>query len=200
MKGLSIKQKILALAMLPLLLLALAGVWTGFDQARDLRDLGRDTLRQSLLDARRDQLANYMELALSAVEPALARGEPERAKDLLRALRFDGDSGYFFVYDTHGVQVVSGDNPSREGNDYWSSSTPDGRALVQEYIEAAKRGGDYLEYGWTKPGQDAPSPSSPTSSPCPAPTGCWAPASTSTTSTPWSPPSTRSSPEPCARA
>ena len=45
--------------------------------------------RQSLLDARRDQLANYMELALSAVEPALARGEPERAKDLLRALRFE---------------------------------------------------------------------------------------------------------------
>ncbi|WP_346840366.1 methyl-accepting chemotaxis protein [Metapseudomonas otitidis] len=158
MKGLSIKQKILALSMLPLLLLALAGAWTGFDQARDLRDLGRDTLRQSLLDARRDQLANYMELALSAVEPAIARGEPERAKDLMRALRFDGDSGYFFVYDTHGVQVVSGDNPSREGNDYWSSSTPDGRALVQEYIEAAKRGGDYLEYGWTKPGQDAPSP------------------------------------------
>ena len=69
MNRLSIRQKILLLALLPVVALATISAWLFVSQARELRDLSRDDLRESLLAAKREQLANYMELALSAVAP-----------------------------------------------------------------------------------------------------------------------------------
>ncbi|MGA4636693.1 methyl-accepting chemotaxis protein [Pseudomonas solani] len=161
MNRLSIRQKILLLALLPALLLASISAWLFVSQARELGALSRENLHESLLAAKREQLANYMELALSAVTPLAnteAEAGRERIKAALRALRFDQGNGYFFAYDSHGVQVMSADNPAREGKSYWDSTSPDGRHLVREYVEAGVAGGGYVEYSWTKPGEEEPSP------------------------------------------
>lgn len=147
----SIKQKILLLALLPLLLLAAVSTWINVQQSLRLNQLSGDSLYRSLYDSRKQQLANYAELAMSGIAPLLKRQDVEGAKAQLRNLRFDGGTGYFFVYDAQGVQVMSADNPARENNNYLDSTSPDGRHLVKEYVELAKRGGGYIEYHWPKP-------------------------------------------------
>ncbi|BCD88475.1 hypothetical protein PSm6_48820 [Pseudomonas solani] len=201
MNRLSIRQKILLLALLPVLALATISAWLFVSQARELRDLSRDDLRESLLAAKREQLANYMELALSAVAP-LANGDSaagrERIKEALRSLRFDGGSGYFFAYDSQGVQVMSADNPAREGTGYWDSTSPEGRHLVREYVEAGAAGVATWNTAGRGPARRSPRRSSPTWCRCPTATGCWAPASTSTTWKRSSPGWSGNSPLPCA--
>ncbi|OYD25599.1 methyl-accepting chemotaxis protein [Oceanimonas baumannii] len=150
MRQLSIRQKILLLALFPLLLLAAVSTWVNVSQSVRLKELSGQSLNDSLFDARKQQLANYMELAITGIQPLLARGDTDAAKAQLRRLRFDDGSGYFFVYNHDGVQVVSADNPAREGNNYFGSTSPDGRYLVQEYIELGRNGGGYVEYSWPK--------------------------------------------------
>ncbi|NLJ92183.1 MAG: methyl-accepting chemotaxis protein [Aeromonadales bacterium] len=151
MNRFSIKQKILLLALLPLLLLAAVSTWINVQQSVRLNQLSSDTLHDSLFEARKTQLANYMELAISGVAPLIKQGKWEAAKDQLRQLRFDEGTGYFFVYDQKGTQIMSGDNPAREGKIYLNSTSPSGRHLVQEYIALSQQGGGYLEYSWPKP-------------------------------------------------
>lgn len=151
MNRLSIRQKILLLALLPLLLLAAVSTWINVNQSLRLKQLSGDSLHRSLSDARKQQLASYMELAISGISPLLQRGEIEAAKAQLRRLRFDDGTGYFFVYNSKGVQIVSADNPARENNNYLDSTSPDGRHLVQEYVALGREGGGYIEYSWPKP-------------------------------------------------
>ncbi|MCC4263952.1 methyl-accepting chemotaxis protein [Oceanimonas baumannii] len=150
MRQLSIRQKILLLALFPLLLLAAVSTWVNVSQSVRLKELSGQSLHDSLFNARKQQLANYMELAITGIQPLLARGDTDAAKAQLRRLRFDDGSGYFFVYNHDGVQVVSADNPAREGNNYFGSTSPDGRYLVQEYIDLGRNGGGYVEYSWPK--------------------------------------------------
>ncbi|MBR9856416.1 MAG: methyl-accepting chemotaxis protein [Gammaproteobacteria bacterium] len=151
MNRLSIRQKILLLALLPLTLLAAVSTWVNVNQSLRLKELSGESLHRSLFDARKQQLANYMELAVSGISPLLQQGNIDAAKAQLRRLRFDNGSGYFFVYNGEGVQVVSADNPAREGNNYLGSTSPDGRHLVQEYVSLGRQGGGYVEYSWPRP-------------------------------------------------
>ncbi|MGO1793834.1 MAG: methyl-accepting chemotaxis protein [Oceanisphaera sp.] len=158
MNRLSIRQKILLLALLPLLLLAAVSTWVNVNQSLRLKQLSSDSLHSSLTDARKQQLSNYIELAITGIAPLLKRGDIAAAKAQLRQLRFDEGTGYFFVYDTQGMQVVSADNPARENNNYLDSTSPDGRHLVQEYVALGEQGGGNIEYHWPKPDtqQNAP--------------------------------------------
>ncbi|MBO1518260.1 methyl-accepting chemotaxis protein [Oceanisphaera pacifica] len=158
MNRLSIKQKILLLALLPLLLLAAVSTWVNVNQSLRLKQLSSDSLHSSLTDARKQQLSNYTELAITGITPLLERGDINAAKAQLRQLRFDEGTGYFFVYNTQGMQVVSADNPARENKNYLDSSSPSGRHLVQEYVALGEQGGGIIEYNWPKPDtqQNAP--------------------------------------------
>ncbi|MBU3823245.1 MAG: methyl-accepting chemotaxis protein [Candidatus Oceanisphaera merdipullorum] len=151
MNLLSIKQKILLLALVPLLLLAAVSTWINVNQSLRLNKLSGDSLYQSLYDARKQQLANYAELAITGIGALLQRNEVVATKAQLRRLRFDGGTGYFFVYNTQGQQIVSADNPARENHNYLDSTSPEGRYLVQEYVALAAKGGGYIEYNWPKP-------------------------------------------------
>ena len=155
MQALSIKQKIMVLAILPVLLLALILTWQSIRQARAIADMSITQMQASLFAERRAQLDAFLELAITA---SVTAPDEESRKRILRQLRYEQGENYFFVYDTQGVQVVSADNPAREGQNFYNSTTPDGRHLVREYIQAAQRGGDYVEYNWPRVGSSVPAP------------------------------------------
>src|SRR5690606_24617489 len=46
----------------------------------------------------------------------------------------------------------------REGKNFFDSKSPDGRYLVREYLQAAAKGGAYVQYSWPRPGASAPAP------------------------------------------
>ena len=74
----------------------------------------------------------------------------ERAKQILRQLRFDdsGDVGYVFVYDNEGNSIAHGVNQSLEGKNLYNFKDPNGVLLIRELIEAAESGGGFVEYDW----------------------------------------------------
>ncbi|PTB91089.1 methyl-accepting chemotaxis protein, partial [Marinobacter sp. Z-F4-2] len=69
-----------------------------------------------------------------------------------------GSTGYFFAYDTRGVNVMHGVNQSLEGKNLWDFQDPNGTFLIRELVKAARNGGGYVPYGWknSETGQVAP--------------------------------------------
>ena len=62
------------------------------------------------------------------------------AWEILRQLRFNdsGSTGYFFAYDTRGVNVMHGVNQSLEGKNLWDFQDPNGTFLIRELVKAAR--------------------------------------------------------------
>jgi len=65
---------------------------------------------------------------------------------------------YLFVTATDGLELVNPAQPSLEGMDLTGLKDSKGKALVDEYIAAALKGGSaWVEYYWYKPGSNTPS-------------------------------------------
>jgi len=155
MTNLSIRKRILLLAIVPVLFLAVALTVLSINHTNSVAQLSAGQLKESLYNERRAQLDAFLELATTATA---AVSDPEQKKAILRTLRYEKGQNYFFVYDKNGVQVVSADNPEREGKNFLQSKSPEGRFLVQEYIAAANKGGDYVQYNWPRAGSKTPAP------------------------------------------
>jgi methyl-accepting chemotaxis protein len=155
MPQLSISQRIMLLAILPVAILALVLTLFAIQHSQAVATLSAEQLKSSLYQERKDQLDALLELAVTASNSV---ADPEQKKTILRTLRYDNGKNYFFVYDQDGVQIVSADNPEREGKNFLQSTSPDGRKLVQEYLTAASQGGAFVQYNWPKAGSTEPSP------------------------------------------
>jgi methyl-accepting chemotaxis protein len=79
-------------------------------------------------------------------------------RDIARPLRFDGGTGYVFVYDMDGLTLVLGPTPQVEGTSRINFKDPNGKLLIQEMIQAARRGGGTVVYDYPKPGSSEPLP------------------------------------------
>ncbi|WP_404398529.1 methyl-accepting chemotaxis protein [Idiomarina loihiensis] len=155
MARLSIKLRILLLAAVPTVLLGVVLIVISVMSANDISQTSVEQQREALYQQKRQELDRLLEMAITAGKKA---SNQDQLKDILRNLRYDNGQNYFFVYNTDGVQVVSADDPSREGQNYYDSRSPEGRYLVREYIDAAKQGGGYVEYNWPKAGSSVASP------------------------------------------
>ncbi len=156
----TIKQKILLLAVLPLVL-ALAAI-TGLVnyQARALVVSQSEVVFNALMDIRKRELKNYASLARGAVEHvysdnAIDDGTAQQiVKRILTDLDYSED-GYFFAYTTEGVNVVHPRQPFRIDQNWWSLTDRENRPVIQNLITEAKNGGGYTEYQWEKPSEGA---------------------------------------------
>jgi methyl-accepting chemotaxis protein len=107
----------------------------------------RDTLK-SLVDSEVQVLAARLQSAKTAPEQiAIIQAETD-------PLRFFTDrSGYFFTYDTKGVRINVPINKSLNGKNVADLKDPNGFQFVRAFIDAATRGGDFVEYQFEKAGQ-----------------------------------------------
>jgi len=80
----------------------------------------------------------------------------ERAKDAIRAIRYSAHNDYFFAFTFDGLGLVSGGNTKLEGRNCLDIKDPNGVRFISEFIEAAKRGGDYTDYEWERDGKRVP--------------------------------------------
>ena len=93
---------------------------------------------------------------------ALIAAKGEAAFPELRATDgpFVFHNTYVFVDSAKGVELVNPDFPGLEGRSLWRLRNQEGRSIVQEYINLAKkRGQGWIGYYWPKPGDDAKHPS-----------------------------------------
>ena len=150
-----LKAKILALAVAPLLLaIAVIGALLAVETKR-LEDQQTQVLEDALLSTKRDELRNYIALALTSIAHLYDAGRDdsaakEQAKAILSSMNF-GDDGYFFVYDKTGLNLVHPRQPDLVGTNLWNMRDSDGTYVIRELIERANEGGGFQRYLWPKP-------------------------------------------------
>lgn len=81
----------------------------------------------------------------------------EKIKELIRGLRFN-ESGYFWVDDFQGINIVHSTFPSEEGKDRIDYQDQKGNYIIKPETELAQKPeGGFWEYWWPKPNETEPS-------------------------------------------
>lgn len=149
-----IKNKIITLAILPLVLAVLVINLSVYFASYAQLSEQQATLRKDLLAAKKAELSKYLHLAETSISKLYAQPDTpdvrEQVKRVLRDLRYDAD-GYFFVYDFKGINQVLGPKPELEGKDLSGLKDETGNYFVQNIIAAARSGEGYVQYLWPKP-------------------------------------------------
>ncbi len=136
-----------AIAMTSLLLISAESLWT---------------LRSSLMNERRENLASLTDSAVSSLSHfhALAqKGEmteeeaKRRAAETVSTLRY-GESGYFWIHTRDLRMVMHPIKPAMNGTDVSAMEDADGNALFVDMDRVIKaKGAGFVHYQWPKPGE-----------------------------------------------
>ncbi|HEY9067475.1 MAG TPA: cache domain-containing protein [Burkholderiaceae bacterium] len=150
-----LKAKILWLAVAPLVLAVVAIGGLLVLETQRLERQQSQLLEDTLLAAKRDELRNYIALALTSIDHLYGAGRDddaakEQAKAILSSMNY-GDDGYFFVYTTDGLNLVHPRQPDLIGTSLWNMHDSEGTYVIRELIARAKEGGGFQRYLWPKP-------------------------------------------------
>lgn len=150
--SLSIKSRLYVLALIPLLAITIGMLSVTYLKTSSLNLEQAQVTRQNMMDTKKSELKQFLQLATSSVEPLLKQGAPlEDALPILRSLKY-GETGYIFAYDSKGVRIVTGDSDKGIGESFWDLQDKKGNFLIQDLIRNAKTG-DYTTYYFPKLGE-----------------------------------------------
>jgi len=150
--SLSIKSRLYVLALIPLLAITIGMLSVTYMKTSSLNLEQAQVTRQNMMDTKKSELKQFLQLATSSVEPLLKQGAPlEDALPILRSLKY-GETGYIFAYDSKGVRIVTGDSDKGIGESFWGLQDKKGNFLIQDLIRNAKTG-DYTTYYFPKLGE-----------------------------------------------
>ncbi|MBZ0329797.1 cache domain-containing protein [Halomonas sp. ANAO-440] len=150
------RTKLTLLTLLPLLILIAGVTFFAIHQSARLSGVQSEILKDGLLQAKKAELKNYMELSYTAIrdiyeDPSLPREVAQGlVADAFHRMEY-GSDGYFFVYDYQGLNVVHPRLEHLVGQDLWNFRDEDGKLLIQQLIHRAQEGGGFTEYRWDKP-------------------------------------------------
>jgi two-component system NarL family sensor kinase len=150
-----LRQKVIFLAITPLILALFAIALAVRHQAATLAQLQRDTIQQAYLASKEAELRHYVALASHSVAQLVDSGRKDpatlaEAKRILGALSY-GDDGYFFVYDMQGNNLMHPRQPELVGQNLWDLKDQDGNPTIQRLLQRARAGGGLERYFWVKP-------------------------------------------------
>ncbi|WP_217519821.1 methyl-accepting chemotaxis protein [Vibrio metschnikovii] len=161
MISLKSRTKLLLLTLIPLVLIT--GLMTMVNYWSNARALEQELTqyREQLVETRKAELQAYLMMGVTAVQSLYEsdrNGENQAAaKTLLKAMRFESD-GYFFAYDSQGVNTLHAINPSLEGKNLYGLQDENGVPVIAGLIRAAKSGDGFLYFSWHKPTINAQAP------------------------------------------
>ncbi len=116
----------------------------------------RSLRRQKTREIVRERVYEACAVARNIFQNNRSNETPARIKkmilDALRPVRFAGATGYYFITGLDGVEVLFADKPELEGVNLLKVQDPDGKFVVRDMIDIAKKKGEgFYEYRWTKP-------------------------------------------------
>ncbi len=157
-----LRQKVIFLAITPLILALCAIALFVRHQAISLAQLQRDTIQQAYLASKEAELNHYVALASRSVAHLVDSGKRDQAtmdeaKRILATLSY-GDDGYFFVYDFAGKSLMHPRQPELVGQNLWQLRDANGEPTIQRLIARARSGGGLQRYLWAKPSSNKTAP------------------------------------------
>lgn len=147
----SLKSRMLLLAIVPLVLVTSAITLISLHQARQLSEQDIRTFEEKLLTSKRNELQNYVSLALTSIEHLLHQPNPDkvRIKQVLSRLTYGQDS-YYFAYTQDGTNLIHPRQPSLEGSNLYDYQDREGNYTIRDLLQTAQQGG-FHRYLWSKP-------------------------------------------------
>ncbi|WP_413206671.1 cache domain-containing protein [Rhodospirillum sp. A1_3_36] len=152
----TLKQKMILLAIVPLVLSMASVTGMIIMKSRALVDAEVGALERHALNAKKAELKNYMALALTAIDHIYQNAGPddaeakEKVRSILKELRY-GQDGYFFIYDRNGVNIVHPKQAFREGGRWLDLKDVHGVPVVKPMLDKALAGGGFHRYTWEVP-------------------------------------------------
>ena len=157
-----LRQKVIGLAVAPLIVALCAIALYVRQQAVTLAQQQRDTISSAYLASKEAELRHYVELATRSIAHLThsQRSDPATQAEAIRILSSlsYGDDGYFFVYDIRGKNLMHPRQPELVGTDMWNWRDSTGSFTIRRLIALASEGGGYLRYTWAKPSSDGSAP------------------------------------------
>lgn len=150
------RRNFFLLAAVPLLLAMAAIAIIVTLESRALAEREIASLEAQLLEAKKDELRNYLSIARTAIGATYGNASPydEDAKlevmQTLAAMIY-GQDGYFFVFDYDGKNLVAPRQTQLINQNWLSLSDPNGVPITSEIIKIARSGGGYHSHLWQKP-------------------------------------------------
>lgn len=162
MGNMTLKQKVLLLTIIPLVAVLGVVMFVANMQLRVLGEHQIDELRSELMESKQESLRSYIDIAVSSVKHIYDSATPgdavaeEQALEIMTNLSFgEKGDGYIFVYKYDGTNLATRPKPQLKGKNLMGLKDVNGTLIVKELIDAAKKGGGYLTYVWTKPSKNA---------------------------------------------
>ncbi|MCG9596299.1 methyl-accepting chemotaxis protein [Vibrio sp. Isolate25] len=150
--SLTIRSRLYILALVPLLVIAIGMLGFTYVKTSELNDQQIEVTRTNMMNMKKAELRNYLQMAKSAVQPFLDRGASlEEAYPTLKTLEY-GKTGYVFGYDSKGIRRVQGQSSKGIGDSFWNLQDKQGNYLIQDLIRNAKTG-EFTTYYFPKPGE-----------------------------------------------
>ncbi len=161
MTSLRIRAKLLLITVIPLVLItAMMSVVSYWSESHDLKQELKQ-YREQLVETRKAELKAYLMMGITAVQSLYdsdQNGENKAAaKAILKSMRFESD-GYFFAYDSQGINTLHAINPALEGKNLYDLKDNNGVPVIAGLIQASKTGDGFLYFSWHKPTINAQAP------------------------------------------
>lgn len=147
----------LYLSVIQVILTSLITYFLVTNQYKALSENNVKTLESFLISQKKQEIKNYTSIALSSVEHmrALIGDKSQQVvEDIFKDMLYNGDDGYFFIYDSKGIAIVQPQEPDRVGQDWWNFEGDNGDKVIQHLIKNALSGGGFYQYNWRKPSED----------------------------------------------
>ena len=160
-QGMKFNQKYVLWTVLPVCFAMVFIVGWFARQTQDFSDLQAREFESAIVDMRKSQLRDYVRIVQAAVahmEPSASQSESDQTAralfDVIAAIDYSED-GYFYVYDTDGVNLVHPRQPYRVGKNWLDLEDEHGKPVIRDLLAQAQSGGGYTEYQWEKPSLNA---------------------------------------------
>lgn len=158
-----IKTKIILLAAIPVFATTFAMTAFFYYQLNNLGNSEIAAYEEGIMQSKKQELKNYLDLAFSSIRVYYDETDSNQALvqnmsvDILQKLSY-GKDGYFFATDFEGNVTAHALKPELIGQNLYEFKDKNGTPLFKELIDAAKKGGGYVEYVWPKgsEGKQAP--------------------------------------------
>ncbi len=155
---LNLKAKVLALAVLPVLIFALVISAATVVMLQDQAKKEVEDTRQRLMADAKASLQSTVQVAMGAIKPLYDAATPgdtaARAQvvKMLSSISY-GKEGYFFGYDSEAARIFKGSSPDDIGKSFKDAKDPSGLYYVRDLVAAGKAGTHYLQYASALPGK-----------------------------------------------
>ncbi|MCG3746849.1 methyl-accepting chemotaxis protein [Vibrio cincinnatiensis] len=161
MTSLKSRTKLLLLTVVPLILITALMTIVNSWSAHNALEQELNQYREQLIDSKKAELKAYLMMGVTTVKALYEsdkQGEnKEAAKTLLKAMRFDSD-GYFFAYNSQGINILHAINPALEGENLYGMKDENGVEVIAGLIRSSKSGDGFLNFSWHKPTINAQAP------------------------------------------